>query len=235
MNKEGDKQSEFFAYATTFKGGVNVASGDVNGDGVGEIITGAGPGGGPHVRIFNQSGQLISQFFAYATTFKGGVNVASGDVNGDGVDEIITGAGPGGGPHVRILDKDGKKISDFFAYATTFKGGVNVAVGDLDGEGQAEIITGVVSGGTPQVKIFDYLGKTKFTSGFFAYAETFKGGVNVASGDVNGDGLDEIITGAGPGGGPHVRIFNKEGTNQYQFFAYANTFKGGVSVSSLKH
>ncbi|MFA6495484.1 MAG: hypothetical protein WCV50_00005, partial [Patescibacteria group bacterium] len=65
------------AYAESFRGGVNVAAGDVNGDGTDEIIAGAGYTGGPHVRIFGESGNLLSQFFAYAESFRGGVNVAA--------------------------------------------------------------------------------------------------------------------------------------------------------------
>ncbi len=69
---------------------------DVDGDGMDEIITGAGPLGGPHVRVLKvSSGTLteLASFFAYDPKFGGGVFVACGDVTGDGVAEVITGAG----------------------------------------------------------------------------------------------------------------------------------------------
>ena len=91
-----------------FTGGVFVAAGDVNGDGCADIVTGAGAGGGPHVRVFDgRTGTETHGFFAFAPAFTGGVRVAAGDVNGDGHAEIIIGAGPGGaarGPRVRPVD-----------------------------------------------------------------------------------------------------------------------------------
>ena len=113
-----------------FPGGVTVAAGDVTGDGVAEIITGAGPGGGPHVRAFSLAGGGVTEvasFFAYDPAFPGGVHVAAGDVTGDGVAEIITGAGPGGGPHVRAFSLAGgtsTEVASFFAYDPAFPGGV---------------------------------------------------------------------------------------------------------------
>ena len=71
------------------------------------LATAAGPGGGPHVRTFRADGTPVASFFAYDAGFRGGVNVALGDLDGDLDDEIITGAGPGGGPHVRVFRSDG--------------------------------------------------------------------------------------------------------------------------------
>ncbi len=229
LNASGAVQSQFFAYAETFRDGVYVATGDVDGDGVDEIITGAGDGGAPHVRVFEQDGTVIGQFFAYATTFRGGVYVAAGDVDGDGVDEIITGAGYTGGPHVRVFDLTGNVLDQFFAYALTFRGGVQVAAGDVNGDGVDEIITGAGYTGAPHVRMFSQDGTVR--GQFFAYDTNFRGGVFVSAGDTDGNGIDEIITGAGYTGAPHVRMFSQDGTVRGQFFAYATTFRGGVHVA----
>ena len=60
------------------------------------ILTAAGPGGGPHVRSFTPAGVAESdpdKLMAYADNYRGGVRVATGDIDSDGVDEIITGTG----------------------------------------------------------------------------------------------------------------------------------------------
>lgn len=232
----GNVKGQFFAYDKNFRGGVHVAVADVDGDNVAEIITGAGFGGGPQVRIFDINGKVKGQFFAYDKNFRGGVNVAAGDVDGDSIAEIITGAGFGGGPHVRIFDKDGKVKGQFFAYDKNFRGGVNVAIGKIHGGARTnliKIITAPGNGGGPHIKIFTAKGDT--ISQFFAYDKKFHGGVSLAVEDLDADGLDDIITGAGPGGTPHVRIFNDKGTLKYSFLAYEPGYSGGVNVGGIKY
>ena len=51
----------------------------------------AGAGGSPHVKVYAPGGSLRFEFLAYGSGFTGGVRVATGDVDGDGIDDIITG------------------------------------------------------------------------------------------------------------------------------------------------
>lgn len=226
----------FSAFDEGFTGGVFVAVGDVNGDGVGDIITGAGPGGSSQIKVFDGlTGKESRSFFAFPQGFTGGVTVASGDVNGDGVADIITGAGAGGGPHVKVFDGlTGAETQSFLAYSPTFSGGVYVAAADVNNDGLADIITGAGQGAGPHVKVFD-AASGRETHSFFAYETSFSGGVRVATGDVNGDGVVDIITGAGPGGGPHVKVFSgADGTETRSFFAY-NPFCSSYPTEQARH
>lgn len=244
--KSGLILSEFFAYDSRFTGGVYIAAGDVNGDGTPDIVTGAGAGGGSHVRVFNGlSGQLmagpIGEFFAYGGGFRGGVRVAVGDTNKDGKSEVITAAGPGGGPHVIVWDPTTRaQRFGFFAYPGTFRGGVYVTVGDTNFDGFADIITGAGEGGGPLVRYFDGRNGIKFRE-FYAYPQTTGGlgsnalwssGVRVGViSDIDGDGLADIVVAPGAGRGPNVRIYSGGGLNLIrETGAFDPSFLGGVFV-----
>ncbi len=202
----GAELRHFNAYSDMPSGGVYVAAGDVNGDGVPDIVTGR-DGGTPEVRVFDGvTGARIATFTAYPAG-SGGVRVAVGDVDGDGVGEIVTGPAPGGAPLVRVFTPAGTMLTSFNAYDPAFLGGVYVAAGDLDGDGHADIVTGAGAGGGPHVRAFSGVDLHELQS-FFAYPGNFTGGVRVATGDINLDGHADIITGAGPGGGPHVRVWD---------------------------
>lgn len=193
--KEGVKKKEFKPYDGAFKGEISLALADLDGDGTKEIITGAGQGGGPHVRIFNKDGKpLVGGFFAYDKNFRGGVKVAVMDLEGDGTKEIITSAGTGGGPHIRIFNKDGRPlVGGFFAYDKNFRGGVSIAVGDTDGDGTKEVITIPATGGSSEVKIFNKNGKV--LKSFKAYSEATKSYLRVMVDDIDNNKKDEILVG----------------------------------------
>ena len=233
--RTGGELMNFMAYGA-FTGGVFVAAGDVDGDGRAEIITGAGAGSpGGHVKVFSgATGAELRSFFAYPSGFSGGVRVAAGDVNGDGRADIITGTGAGApGGHVKVFDgRTGSEGMSFLAYNTAFAGGVFVAAGDVNGDGRADVVTGTDEGAAAHVKVFDGRIGDELRS-FIAYPPTFSGGVRVASGDVNGDGQADIITGAGPGAGPHVKVFDGATLGELKsFFAFDPAFTGGIFVAA---
>jgi hypothetical protein len=190
---DGSQRVVFAPFGTKWKNGMEVAVGDVNGDGRKEIVVSAGPGGSPTVKVFDASGQELKSFLAYGASFKGGVHLATGNTDGKGASEIITGAGAGGGPHVRVWDGNGTLKTQFFAYATTFKGGAYVAAGDALGLGRDQIVTGAGLGGGPQVRIFDAGDKNKAVGSFFAFAKTLRTGVRVSASDLDGNGRAEIL------------------------------------------
>src|SRR5438270_270667 len=133
------------------------------------------------------TGALKYDFLASDVNFHGGVRVAVGGLNGDGTDDIICAAGPGGGPVVRAYDgRTGVVYQSFMAYDSHFTGGVYVAVGDVTGSGHADIITGAGPTGGPHVEVWDGTSFAKLSQ-FYAYDPRFTGGVRVAAGDVDGD------------------------------------------------
>jgi hypothetical protein len=235
LSGEGVSEIRSFLPYGAFSGGVYVAAGDVNGDNAADIITGAGTGApGGHVKVFNgQTGAEVRSFFAY-DGFTGGVTVASGDVNGDNFADIITGAGAGApGGHVKVFDgTTGALTLSFFAYGAGFSGGIFVASGDVNGDSYDDIVTGTDAGAAAHVKVFDGTNGSELRS-FFAYGPSFTGGVRVAAGDVNGDGLADIITGAGSTV-PHVKVFDAVSGGEIQsFFAYDVGTMTGLYVASI--
>jgi FG-GAP repeat len=285
INADQSVRQDFLAFNGSFNGEVKAVLGDVNGDGTKDIIVGAGAGGGPRVQVWDgattqdyfSGGPILTvmprihhDFFAFSEGFNGGVSLSSADVDGDGKDDIIVGAGAGGGPHVKVFSgQTGQLLKQFFAFDQNYSGGVNLSAGEFTSDDKADIVvgsnggmkatvavfsgedaslvkrlepygsfTGGVSvgiinnvnpladyvaghfpylvtspgvGGGPHVKVYADVTSSEgptLVAEFMAYDPTFSGGVSLATADVNGDYLDDIITGAGVGGTPHIREFH---------------------------
>lgn len=223
------ERSGFFAYTGATLGGDTVVKADLDGDESVEIVS----ANRSSVRVHDEAGRVMHQFYPYGEEYKSGINLAVGDLNRDGSMEIVTGTKDGGGAHIRIFNSDGVLMHPgFFAYDPAFRGGVDVAVGDITGDGYMEIVAGAGVGGGPHVRIFNRDG-VLIHPGFFAFDKAFRGGVNVAVGDVTGDGMADIIAGPGKGGKANVRVFSGRAFElTSEFEAFASRARNGVRVAA---
>ncbi len=196
-----------------FAGAVRVATGDVTGDGVPDLIAAAGPGGEPRVVVYSGAdGSVAGQFLAFEPTFLGGLFVAAADFDGDGKAEIVLSPDEGGGPRVRVLaGADGSRsLADFYGIDdANFRGGARPGVGDVNGDRVPDLIVAAGFGGGPRVAVFNgaalLAGQTvRLVDDFFAFEPALRNGTYVGLGDLNGDGYADLVCGAGPGGGPRV-------------------------------
>ena len=190
------------------------------------------PGPNPVLEFRDASGQVLTDALTFPG-FTGQVNLSVADLNGSGVPDAIISAGAGGGPRVEVIDgATGNLLLNFYAFDPSFRGGVNITATNQTPNGPGEIIAGMGVGGTPQVRVFD-ASSGALINQFMAYDPSFTGGVNVAAADLNNDGIAEIITGTGAGGGPIVRVFNSQtGQDEQDVLVAPASSRGGVQVSA---
>jgi hypothetical protein len=221
-----------------YTAGYRVATGDVNGDHVEDIIAGPGPNGGSAINVLDGStGNLMFTLpNVYPTTWKSGVYVASGDFNRDGFADIVVAPGAGqAGPVVGYSGLTQAKLFSFSPFGASLKG-VTVAVGDVDGDKRPDLITGNATLGS-QVKVFRYTASGLSSAAYRTFSAMplqYTGGVFVAAGDLDGDRKAEVIVGSNfsIGYDSRVRIFNGANNAVVRDFVAFPAYRLGVRVSA---
>ncbi len=228
LRLDGSRIDEFIAFAPDYKRGITITVGDYDGDGEMSIVASTMQGGGPHVRVFNVFGELEDQFFAYNQAFTGGVNLATADIDGDGIDEIVTAAGLGGGPHVRVVRPSGMLVAEFFAYDASDNAGVSVTRIDENENGKDELVVAHYGLGNPEASVvrFDVFNMASISAPFSLY-ENYNYGVSLFP-------IDDTTFGVSPNGNENqdIKMFNANGTLVLNRATFEQEYTGRVHVAA---
>jgi len=241
---------EFAPYGNVKVGdGVRVALGDFNGDGNEELVTAAGAKAPVKVFELASDGTVGDQILSFGG-FNKGAFVAAGDLNGDGSDELVAASNTGGAQKVVIRSDPTSSgipsavMETFQPYASTFMGGVTLALGNTDNLFGEELITAPAAG-KGKLKVWSdadadrQVSDNPLKESFFAYGSSFAGGVTVGAGQIEntgGNGADIAVAPASGTG--KVRILtdaNASGTvsdePEFESFSpYGPAYAGGVRV-----
>jgi hypothetical protein len=235
-------------YEASFRGSVRVASGDITGDGIADIVVAPGRGRVGQIRAFIASGSGVSTVYTYDSRYdtlpfgaawRSGVEVAVGDVDGDGIGDIIAGQSRGAGL-VRTFPVGDPLLPDpvantatrsFRGFPPTYAGGVMLAAADLTGDGAAEVIVGSNAGIRARVRVFDVTGTPTVIRTILPFASTYRGGVTLSVGRYDSDSTPDIFVGAGIGGQSTVAIYSgATGTKLKTVTAFASFAKRNARV-----
>jgi hypothetical protein len=241
----GAAATTLYPYGGEGVSSVAVALGDVNGDGKRDIVVSADTPSGTEVRAVDLDGTELADFYVLDPAVIPGASIAAGDLDGDGKAEIVLGGGPTTAPspdangpdqEVAIYEPDGTEVHRFDAYPGLFQGGVRVALADVLGDGRPELITAPGAGTQPEIEVWSQgwipdLDHGTRLAHFLAFDPAFRGGVSLATGDVNGDRHTEIVAGTGPGQAAEVRVFDANGKELYRFSPFG-AYDGGISVAA---
>lgn len=230
---DGKLKKQFYPFAKNYSGAVSLAVADFDNDGIDDLVVAPTEQALP-IKIFSAEGKLMKEIYPYGKNYKSGISIAVSDYNADDKFEIITSA-LGGGEKVKVFSFSGELLKSFSPFGVSFKGGVNIAAVNISGRGnsaQTDLVFVPASGMEAIVRVYN--SNLSLKRQLLAFDRNQKKGANLTSGDLDNDGLSEIIVGSATGIPSQIEIYNGSAKKINSFNPYSDNFSGGVNVGVIK-
>lgn len=232
-----DTSAAFIGLNNEEKGGCNLTAGDVNGDGTKDLIV-TPMFKGDLVQTWTYDGESFNQadqWKPFGDNYDGRIDAAAGDIDGDGIDEIAVIPAKEAATNLRVYDvSDGVSLIKWrYAFARSETVGAQVEMGDVNGDGYAEIVTATVGDG--RVRVFGLEdGELNIQNELQPFGTGYDKGISSALGDVNGDGAIDMVF--APTSGPtNLQVYTVNSEGEFDrinwAFAYGSRFIGETPLS----
>ncbi|MBI2426441.1 MAG: VCBS repeat-containing protein [Candidatus Kerfeldbacteria bacterium] len=219
FDRNGAYMNHVQPFGAAYRGGVEYTLADVNGDRDMELIA-IPRTGSSNLRVYNLNTtenvwELLDWTFVFGPRFKGGSSIAAGDTNGDGRAEIAIHPRKGSS-NVQLYrvntDNELEKVTWLQPYSSTYRGGISMLLTDYDGDSKAELVT-IPLAGASQLRIYNVNNdEATIVVDQLVYAANVRGAFNLASGDVNGDGTQDIAVVPQAGNGSSLKVYKYDTT-----------------------
>jgi hypothetical protein len=216
--------------APTFRGGLNLAVGDVNASPGPELVV-ARHAGAPHVFVYSvATGALVRKFLAFPATLTAGVRVTVADVVAGGFPEVVANL-RSASRAIRAWNADTGVLARSFLAPAPATGGLFLAAGDFNDAARDDLLIGR-GAGVPIVSLVETDTAAEFNQ-LLAYPTTHRTGVRVAAVDVDGDGRSDAVLAKGPNAPPEVTLIDPDtGFRFGSFLAFDPTMTAGLFVAT---
>jgi subtilisin family serine protease len=157
----GKKIKEFRAYDKNFRSGISLASFDIDNDETKEIAVAPLNSGGPQVKFFKATGQLVRDFWPLDKKYRGGLQISSADFSGRSFDRqasLIVSPKANDSSEVLIFNNSLELRQKLRLSDRKFKGALSVSAADFNRDGIAEIAVASQLSNMQEVRIYNSTG-----------------------------------------------------------------------------